>query len=1267
MPVSKVTVGSIPSIQAVKPLETIPPVGELDFIDSQSDVPVTPVQDDKLFVRDSISSAVIEPRLNFSVSDDGLALTGCRNKSGIEMGLSVDRPVVLASLDVLTRFAADDATIKESIKQNLQLAEFEDELFKADYDFLMSRMKSQNSQLLQTFQNSLTAEEASLEEKLKTLSEISVKSEEISRRLDFMRVDIGLARPEISFAQRLQESVRNVNTRFEESRPNNNSLRELLTSESSSTSIVKGIERNINTPVLSQYERDLVTKIRNGSTLYGETFSTSNGIVYSYDDLSNISKAISCCKVLSKIMAETFTKQKLPTVKNVDLPVSLRGIRTSNFVFESSDVTDDFDNGIGRRLENVDFSSNLIEDISVDRFSPDKSIKNNNFDSIISKITETGDSITRLESLKSSYENSENFFKFKQPVGFDNDACSAHDVFLTIAGLIADSFPTYSKGVTDSPPDQYELLDALVMSFGCKSKNRNSNVILNSLWRAIILSSAEDSNYIWGEDSETYDSRTESKTVTNIDGEVKTIRASSGVNQIPAGRVSQTGDVYYKPLKRRGFIPEFADDSIREFLEEASLNESLSTSPSSHKIFDASYLIDENILTTGELQQENVTRAPDSQVDENGNNTVGPGRTDLSSVERDARLPQNVNEYDYDDRSFLFHSSVTTIRSRNNTVISTITKFYDILIQKFSSNFQIEIDEKDFYIDSRKITKAAVLDLIFECISNLVVYVVNPVFTDPTAVVKEVSRTTRGSGRNSRVTEETNGSFIGRCYLLSGHESKVSFSVAGSGPRSSEYNIFESFRLLQLFKSVSSLSNGEFSSLFQSLDRNVNLIVESARESTSRELDGSDYAFIRTSIGSELTSLISGYQFDMVNLAIISSISSLIDSAVSDLILLQNKSRNLKDSLDGFTREQKDDVFKCLSVTSVTSALLKNRNRKVASTDRFENFYERNRTGLDISAARWFYRNRRREDLENSRIIFFGLPQGFANSLIRQVRETTTAIDDSGAVSSVFTTPSASPNYFEAWLTPRGIHDPTYVFDDVRLMRFHPLIHVSQNDTISDSASFDRLRLSFSIEIFSLSTRKWEKYAANASELLEEPLAGLGLRLDEGLQIIDFHILDSIQKSFVRTSSGLEISADSLGTYKKAMSASDAASVLQLMAGPSANVVPRGAMQAREFLHRNEAGLVESVPFSRLRDQSPDKTNPSDHSLLIKFLDTRAFTRESLGKEVLLPSAFERIYCGVFNPSEISEGGRSGASYGSRTGRAAAMNISQITIKAIRN
>lgn len=1248
MPVNKVTVGSVISIQAVKPVETTPPIGDLPTQRAQRrDVPITSVQDDRLFVRDSIGSATAEKRLDLDIPNDGLALPACRNDSGVQMGLSFDRPTVLASIDVFSRFA-DDETIEKSIDQNLRLAEFESVLFKADYDFLMNSLKSQNSELLQPLQDSLNSEEVALEEKLRTLSKISSKGEEISRRLDFIR-------PENGFRAKIQEQANNLSLRFEESRPSDSSY-DLIRNASTSTSVVKRVQKRIDESIFSPYELDLIAKVRAGSALFQDTFTTRDGVRYSYNDLDSLEKTIVCCKVLSKIMAETFTKAKFPGLKSVDLPVSIETSATSdNFIFEFNDTS---------------VSGSAGEQTS------DGFVRNNNFDSIISKVSERGEvDIESLNSIRKSYRRAENFLRFKQAVGFDNDACSPQDILFSVMNLIASSFPEYSRGIVgsaaNSRPDDYELLDALVMSFGCKSTI--SDVNLNALWRAIILSSVTDPDYVWGEaEPEVYETRTETKSTTEVDGEVKTIKSNIGSNQKGKGSVfkPEEKDVYYDPLEKRGFVPGFSQKWIGDFLRSQSLSATVKIDPYLNLIFSAELLRNKGIVSTY---------------------GVVP-----------SAIPLNSNSYSSEEyfRKALL-DCVKTYNSRSYTVGSKILALYNLLIQKFSSAYEVEIQEAEFFIEGRKITKNSILDLVFECLSSFTSWLVAPVFQKESTHATIALFSRRLSRLSKRETQRSTGATPQQAVTGGSARLQNSFSrdstdtddyvdLGPSGvpptreaasesdssqvdrfgsspstpvprpeddggstpPEDDTLTVHESFRMLKFVKELSNASGGYFSARYVSLGNNTELV------SSSPMIDDANSDFLIRKIDLiQITDLLRDYKDVVSDLVTVSSITSRIETAMSDLILLKDESRKLRQSLLNFGVSQRDDVLKCLSVQSTSSALLKNRKRRISSTDIFVNDREREAPELDISATRWFFSSRRFSDYEKSRFVFFGLPQGFTDSLIRQTRE----VDPETFEIIGDPAPNTTPIYFESWLTSRSVLNSSSIYEN-RLMRFNPLIHVVQKDKILPDdvltlgSSLGSLVDRFDIFIYDGSVGDWLLSGLDFDSF-EEAVGKLGLTASAGEELVISHVLDSVHKSVVRTLTGLEIDADTLGTHKRAMSVSDAGSVLQLMASDTAGIIPRGSMRAINFLNRNEDGFIESIPFSRLQGRSSDMTIPSDHALLMKFLDTRAFTKGTLSKEVLLPSAFERVYCGIFNPADTSIKGTSAEN----------INISQITIKAIRS
>jgi len=1240
VPVSKVTVGSAVSVQAVKPAEAVPPVGELPTRRAQRrDVPVTPAQDDKLFVRESIGSATVEKRLDLDIPDSGLALSACRNESGVQMGLSVDRPVVLAALDVFSRFA-DNETIKKSIDQNLQLTEFENELLKADYDFLMNSLKSQNPQLVQDLQDSLNSEETSLEEKLRILSEISSKSEEVSRRLDFVR-------PENGFSTKIQGVIDASLYRFEESQPASRASEIIGTT---STATIKNLQDVINDVIITRADNDLYLRLKTDGTALSDVATTSSRYPgQSYDLLSPIQRFFVCCKMISKIMARTFSLAKFGSLQSVKMPLSL-STPNEAFVFESNNSNTNGDS--------------LVE---------------NNFDSIILPAVKGNDQIIiMLSKLREEYIKSKDIFKFRRAVGFEQESCSPQDIALMAFKIIADSFPTYISSLDrSSSPDAGEMTDALLMTFGIRrfnSQNESTSNNISALFRAIMLASIVDPEYKFGDsEPEIFELVSELKSEVDSNGETSTIKAAIGVNSKENSAVSNatsnsslyssiTKRVQIAPISREWALDYFSsiDKKRIEFASNTDSSEYAITSNDIYAFADVFYY--DRLRKTGLLPQPNGNLDLSYSVKTDSAYYLG---NVVSSIEDSLELVQTLPTM----RGI--YDALRNFGSLDKSTCGTsVIKMYSSIVEKFKSVYQIEeLDDSKFQYDgSFEPSKNVILDLLFECLSNCILGIAN--FTIYERAIDDIPKY--------------------EYYISSLHVSKCEITAADrrAPDRLSqvEFDQTESIRLLKHVSDLAS-SRGDFTnfvlaSLSRGRQRFTEFVerrfVESASENiydTIRDLSGSDFLKILGEINTGIIVELVDYSNLSLKFSALQTISEIVGESVSDINRLSSEAKSFRDSLKDLSSDQKADVFKCLSNISTTSALLKNRNRRIASTGNFESAYERDTPGLDASAVRWFFRNRTFADYEKSRLVFFGLPQGFTSALMRQTRDLDPETFEMTGEDPV---PNTTPAYFESSLTSRPIQSSSIVHE-YRLMKFHPLIHVVQKEKILANDSFveitaparrglrdsarstslpvkEGLYNRFSIFVFQSETGGFGLPLSIDNVEFKSAVNKLGLSVDAAVEIVQSHILDSIHKSVVRTLTGLQIDADTLGTYGRAMSVSDAGSVLQLMSADTAGVIPRGSMSAINFLNRTEDGFIELIPYSRLRGRSSDKTNPSDHALLMKFLNTRAFTKGTLSREVLLPSAFERVYCGIFNPADSDLAGSPAEN----------LNISQITIKAIR-
>jgi hypothetical protein len=1236
MAVSKVTVGSTIAVQSLPAAVPVPPIGPLpDASTVRGAVPVRPVQDDALFVRESIGSATLEGRLDIEVPDESIALTGCRNRSGVEFGLSVDRPVVLASLDVLSRFA-DDETIKKSIDQNLTLVEFESELLKSDYDFVMEKVKASNEGVVQGLQDALASEDDKLKIALDQLAEIAVGADRVSRELDFIR-------PENSFRTRVDSTLNGYNFRFDESRPSVDSLVSTSARETSSSTIAR-LKNDVDSIPLTRAENDLINKLRVDGSALSDQSNSSRYEGKSYDSLDHLEKSIVCCKVLSRIMATTFSEAKFPDgFGSIRLPVAIGSAGTaSSFLFESNDanLSGSFlqEGGLGSRISLgglPNAASNLLAGetvaVAADSFSPDKSKKNNNFDSIILKIlqSDSSTSIRQLDSAKAYFREAKDFLKYRRAVGFQNEACSPQDILLAIFQELVDSFPTYTAALSaDSSINFEEMADAIVMSLGCRKPGADTGI--TGLYRSVILASILDPEYKFGEsDPEVFDSVTETKVKTDAGDGEKTVKTNSGSKSKGKGQVSNTAastEAFYSPLNERGTIPPLSKSFVRDYLRKMEEKGLAGDTTILADIFLFETLRNKGVI--GHVAYDGFTAA---RLPTNANSVVS------------AIVPATVSVDDtlvasYELRFILESLKNYGLPSERATVKSALSRVYNRVLQSFRSSYGVDsINEEEYRLSASSLPKKVIFDLLLEGVSNCLVWALNPAVSVNTE-------------------DPEDGGYL--TYLFSGNLSK--FEVLTDDTSTSSLSVYESVRLLLLLKQLSAATGSFTEFAFSSASNNrfyeiINLSYSSPENSSlsrvmlkSEKLDSS-YLKRFTSLVSSFPNLTMEYREIARDLATLDSVCDVIDASVSSLLRLQQKSASLRESLASFAREQKSDVFKCMSLPSVTAALLKRDARVVNDAKGFDNSRARNRPSLDVSAARWFFKNYPIENYERSRLMFFGLPQGFTSALVRQAR----TLDENFLIADEAIAPNAAPKYFEAAVTARPVQlsNSTY---EIELGRFHPFIHLEQHEKLQIADSVEALRSRFALKFFVQG--KWINLDPSSSPDRAAIQTALGLSSSDVTSLIDYHVKSSILASVACVMAGIAIDSDKLGTFRKAMSRADANKVLQIFLTDAASTILRGSMAATDFLNQNSDGFIESIPFSRLAGSAPDLTNPSDHGLLMKFLDTRAFNAATLSREVLLPSAFERVYCTILDNKKFPATER----------LAKTLNINQLTIKAVR-
>jgi len=1232
MAVNNVTAGSAIAIQSSKESPPVPSIGELPAQSTSEEIEIKPAQNDVLFVRESIGSAIVEDRLDNEEQGESISLIECSNKNSSKFGLSIERPVAIASFDVFSRFSRNESlrSTEELISKNLEIVEFENNLLQSDYDFLINKIEESNKDILKELNNSLKEESRKTKESLDALTKISTSADEISKNLDF-------SRSESSFSKKAESFLTSYNARFDESTP---SIDSIISSNirDTSTSRIISLNDQIKKTNISKAESDLLVRLSSEGTVFSN-YKTPNSQRYSgsnYDGLSSLEKVIVCCKVLSRVMSDTFTKLKFGNVSNDSLPVSFGNSRfgNSSYIFESNNVRVSSENDtqdLASRLSgrsaaiSVDFGA-----IDTNSFAEGSSKKNNNFDSIISKIIrgERSQLLNEFEKAQSNFENAKNYLRHKNATGFSSEACSPQDILLTVFEEISNCFPTYKTATEpDSLVNINEFIDAVIMTIGCK--NPQANTGFAALYRSVVLTSILDEEYEFlSGDPEEFDNTSETKSTTNVDGEEKTIRTNSGTSSKGKGKVSSTSsatDDYYEPLRKRGLIPPVSNNFIKQYLSKIRDADLTGNAVLTADMFFYSTLKEQKNLKT--VQYDSLVKG---KMPVNVSSFTAPQLPATVSISTDGGVVTSHVISLFLDRLKKYGKSESKL-----TIKSSISRLYAKILNRFKSSYNIEeIDEASFQINGKNKGKSAVFDLIFECISNCIIWSVNPAMSlDP----------------------ET-----GKIYVFSSNLTK--FSIRTNGSSATALSLYESIRLLKFMKDCST-ARGSFSRFVFSSDKRYYDITNLSilRPTISRlqviaDDPSSNYTQSVLTFSSAFVDLTKPYRESLKNLVIIDSLNQILTESVVKLKQNRQKLSDAKALLLSLSDQQKLDVFKCLSFESITSAHLKQVKRTLTSANHeFENFYEKNQISFDTSATKWFYKQYPFDVYERSRIIFFGLPQDFTSNLIRQERELNS---DTFKILEENVVPNSTPKYFEVLSGLRPVQKSSLYYEFI-FGQFHPYIHVIQKEQINVERDV-RVSLRSRFDLFFFDKEKAKVVKLNPASQFDCEIiqSKLGLpSLAKVKEIIDFHIQSSILSSVVRITSGIDIDFDTLGTFKRCMSVEDANKVLGIISSNA--VIPRGSMSAKDFLSPNADGLIEPVLYSDLQGNSPDLTNPSDHALLLKFLKTQAFNKASLQKEILIPSSFERIYCCFFDNNSITDTSKN--QYVAKM-----LNINQLFVSAIR-
>ena len=315
--------------------------------------------------------------------------------------------------------------------------------------------------------------------------------------------------------------------------------------------------------------------------------------------------------------------------------------------------------------------------------------------------------------------------------------------------------------------------------------------------------------------------------------------------------------------------------------------------------------------------------------------------------------------------------------------------------------------------------------------------------------------------------------------------------------------------------------------------------------------------------------------------------------------------------------------------------------------------FEESLTIYDTFAANWFYTNYKKELSSDKVCLTVGLPSGFTTLLNKSEIELDTNFQ---IVKNTFQQ-YRDPAKFSLVLSARSIQRPFANVNPLLIGKFHPLLHAQISGNIVTDSSLLKLAASSEVKLLCYDRISGTWVETNYTDCVEFLVNGgnfgvSGLFEDIALvttsdaeDVIKFHVLDAILKSTIRVSSGVDLSSTVFGGSQRTIDAKTAASVLSLFNSAAKDLVPRGSLTASDFLSIGELGNYVPVEFSSLSGEGPRLTNPSTHSLLLKILGSGVFTANTLLDRVIAPSPFERTYCVIYDPNDLTVTSTNGESY----------------------
>jgi len=1137
-------------------------------------VPDTVQQGDSFFSRDSIGTAKFDSRMDFPVlPDNSTQLEQLTTTQGRKLSLSMERPVLLASVDIFNTPASDAKKTAASIEQSLAIADFESSLMKSDYDYIYETLKNEESTAatMQSLEEQATSDLQKTTEAVNSFLSLSNTADELSKNLDlrlsWANVEEKIAEYYSKLPQKYGSTV--IDTSL--------SSFGLDPKKDTSTGIVKTISK-----VAAAASAESTTSTTQGTLLVGLSkgyFSVDakvtskdrlfdDGKITNYSSLSRLSKVSSCAEFLSRVFTDTFTGVTSSAV--ISTPTMYSG---SN-VFESQGL------------------------------KTDNKITPSHYEGIINpavkKLSTSG--ISNFTSkVSTSFSNSYEAAKTKTGIASANEAGTPIDIYLRLLGKLKDSFETLHSGKeTSTFTNNAEITDALMMAFAMKTST--SSTKFNGFMRGVLLTLLLDEEYAFDAGtSEEYDEVNESKSEIEDSGDTsgtspRTVGAKVGSRKLKtktleAAPTPNVDSIFNEPER----IKNFPSDSLH-FTKGKLLQLDSTTTSAARNSWGNSIWLSPSFTPGGSSEYAN-----DYSIE--GWNYNAPRASSVLTSVKDSLISGRGGYPSTGNVLFteVYDGFKNFSRSENGkTIANSILEFYDELVALYEELYGKTLDDVApdglFITGNGTCTKRGIIDVIFECMGNLVNYFLGPGYVG-VLEDEQITYTKSTTGGGTETVSYTQQSTV--WYL------------------SVNSNFYE---ILSFCESASQLSG------------DVTTYLSSAH--TSSGLSATTSTVMYNSLASVLNDLVKRQKSTKIAVASLAAIADIINTSCENF---SNAITSVAEKTASVSTRVRNDVVANFSSEVASSLSLKEKMYRGVSES-----FEESLSIYDVSAARWFYSYYKNDLSSDKTCLVMGIPAGLCSMLSRSEIEVKDDKVASGQLSM-----NKNLSKYSLTLAARSIQNPYASVTPLTIGRFHPLVNCYITDEIDENLTPLGVASSgaVSFECYDRGTSTWVSCSYEECRSFigsggnfssagdDQSLPNISRSIVD--DAIRFHVVDAILKATVRVVSGIDFSAYSVCSSKRSISATAAGQLLTLLGTAREGLIPRGSLTASDFLEQTVDGNYAVIPYSSLSGKSPDLTTPSDHSLLLKLLDSGIFTAGTSANRVLTPDPFERVYCFVYDPNDL--------------------------------